>query len=155
RMSMRPQRSSAALATASQSAALTILACTANPLPPSFSIIAAVASARSRMRSTQSTSAPSRANSNAMARPLPIVSPGVWPAPETIAALPSRRPATSEPLQVGIEGLALVELHAEAVQHHRDLGVLAGREHHVHPLLLVEVPGQGRPGGVGDELVVV
>src|SRR5437879_10044265 len=102
--------------------------------PPSSTICATVSSARSAIRSTQSTLAPSRANSTAMARPLPMVSPGVWPAPTTTAVLPSIRPVTSETLQVGIEGLALVELHPESVQHHRDLGVLARGEHHVHAL---------------------
>ena len=35
--------------------------------------------------------APSRANRIAVARPLPMVSPGVWPAPTTMAFLPSNR----------------------------------------------------------------
>src|SRR5579875_2886442 len=100
--------------------------------------MAAVSAARARSRSTHSTSAPSRANRMAMARPLPIVSPGVWPAPTTTAILSLSRPAMASALQVRIEGLTGIELHAEAVQKHGDLGVLAGGEDRVHPLLLVK-----------------
>ena len=49
--------------------------------------------AESSRRSTQSTVAPSRANRMAVARPLPMVSPGVCPAPTTTAVLPASRPA--------------------------------------------------------------
>src|SRR5262249_10028272 len=47
-----------------------------------------VSSAASSRRSTTTTVAPSRANRIAVALPLPIVSPGVWPPPTTIATLP-------------------------------------------------------------------
>src|SRR6202050_1638075 len=56
-------------------------------VPPSLAIIAAVSSADLRSRSTSRTLAPSRASRIAAARPLPMVSPGVCPAPTTIPTL--------------------------------------------------------------------
>jgi len=54
-----------------------------------------------------------------------MVSPADWPAPTMMAILPCRRPVTLETPQIGIENLAFVELNAEAVEHHRNLRVLA------------------------------
>src|SRR5262245_57866673 len=63
-------------------------------VPPSPATIARVSSAASRRRSTASTFAPSRANSAAVALPLPQPGPDE-PAPVTIAARPSSRPPMS------------------------------------------------------------
>ena len=60
--------------------------------PPASRIIATVSSADPSSRSTTTTLAPSRANVSAVARPLPIVSPGVCPPPITTATRPSKRP---------------------------------------------------------------
>src|SRR5262245_13389376 len=60
--------------------------------PDSASINEQVAVAEARSRSTHTTCAPSRASRMAVARPLPMVSPGVWPAPTTIAIFPATRP---------------------------------------------------------------
>src|SRR3984885_2681595 len=54
-------------------------------LPPLDSIRSAVSCADARLRSTHSTKAPSRAKVMAVARPLPMPSPGLWPAPTTMA----------------------------------------------------------------------
>src|SRR6516162_4600174 len=56
------------------------------PSPPSARICSAVRSARWNLSSATQTLAPSRAKTRAMARPMP------WPAPVTIATLPSSRP---------------------------------------------------------------
>ena len=56
-------------------------------------------------------------------------------------------------LQIGIERLSLVELDAERVEDHRDLGVLAGGENHVHALLFVETVPQRGPCCVADDVV--
>src|SRR3954451_4468144 len=61
-----------------------------------------VSSAELRSRSTTRTRAPSRANSNAVARPLPIVSPGVCPPPTTTAVFPSSLPVTDPVLSIGL-----------------------------------------------------
>ena len=60
--------------------------------PPSPAIASRVASAESLSRSTSTRRAPSRENRIAVARPLPISSPGVCPAPVTIATFPSNLP---------------------------------------------------------------
>ena len=59
--------------------------------PPSSRIIATVSSADSRSRSTTRTRAPSRAKRIDVARPLPMVSPGVCPPPTTTATRPASR----------------------------------------------------------------
>ena len=96
RISIRPNCDRHASTIASQSASRAASASNATAVPPSPSIIACVSRADSRSRSTRNTRAPSRANSIAVARPFPIVSPGVCPAPTTIATFPSsltvRRP---------------------------------------------------------------
>src|SRR5437773_948467 len=55
-------------------------------------IRSAVSWADSRRRSATITWAPSRASKSAVARPLPIVSPGVCPPPTTMAILSATRP---------------------------------------------------------------
>src|SRR5882724_8445677 len=60
-------------------------------VPWSCLIIATVSSALARLWSTHSTLAPSRAKVSAVARPLPMPSPGLWPAPTTMATRSFRR----------------------------------------------------------------
>src|SRR5512140_892190 len=72
-------------------------ATSANARPPADSICVAVPCTESADMSTQATCAPSRADSSAMARPLPMgtASPagvGRWPAPTTSTLRPARRP---------------------------------------------------------------
>ena len=62
--------------------------------PPSAAIAAAVSSAARASRSSSMTRPPSRAKSSALARPLPIFSPAVWPAPAISAILPASRPGS-------------------------------------------------------------
>src|ERR1700719_2331558 len=90
-----------------------------------------------------------------MARPLPMVSPADWPAPTMIAILPCRRPVILETPQIRIENLAFVELDAEAVEHHRNLRVLARREYYIHSLALPELPRQPGPDRFGDDLLAM
>src|SRR6185437_4795729 len=60
-------------------------------VPPPAAIISTVSDAEGKLRSTHSTRAPSRAKVMAVARPLPIPSPGLWPAPTTMAMRSFRR----------------------------------------------------------------
>ena len=90
RMSSRPYRSMQASTIRSQSAARVTSACTVDATPPSAWIISIVSAARSSVMSTSRTFAPSRANSVAVARPLPTPGP-LEPAPVTIATFPSSR----------------------------------------------------------------
>src|SRR5262245_41762964 len=59
-------------------------------VPPSCAMMPAVSCAAARLRSTQKTCAPSRANTTAVALPLPQPGP-IDPAPMTSATLPFRR----------------------------------------------------------------
>src|SRR3546814_11723762 len=54
--------------------------------------------------------------------------------------------------KVGVDLPPLLDLDAEAVQYHRDLGILADGEHQVHPALVAE-RGERGPGRVGDEMI--
>ena len=89
RMSIRPNCDRHASTIATQSTSRAASASNDDAVPPSPAIIDCVCRADSRSRSTSSTFAPSRANRIAVARPFPIVSPGVCPAPTTIATFPS------------------------------------------------------------------
>ena len=77
RMSIRPYSFTHAAAMASQLDALVMSASKQKHSPPSSRISFSVSLAESRSRSTSITRAPSRANRMAVARPFPIVSPGV------------------------------------------------------------------------------
>src|ERR1700733_7836733 len=90
-MSRRPHRLCASSTIALMSRSLVTSASNAIALPPSASIIPAVSCAEDRLRSTHSTKAPSRAKVSAVARPLPMPSPGLWPAPTTMATRSCRR----------------------------------------------------------------
>src|SRR5262249_15085858 len=89
--SMRPQRFMASSTIALISVSLVTSALQAAAVPCFSSIRSTVSCADARSRSTQSTFAPSRAKVSAVARPLPMPSPGLWPAPTTIAILSFRR----------------------------------------------------------------
>src|SRR5947209_2168824 len=67
---------------------------------PSCLMRLTVSSADSRDRSATRTRAPSRASRMAVARPLPIVSPAIWPPPTTMATLPSTRPLRFTAMQI-------------------------------------------------------
>src|SRR5687768_4554514 len=112
---------------ASTSAAFEASQPNASAMPPSPRMISAVSSAAAALMSAQSTLAPSRANSTAVALPLPQPGP-IDPAPPTSAVLPARRPAICvllcpafallpaavalavEAAQFGLEDLAVIVL---------------------------------------------
>ena len=73
------------------SASLVTSALNAAARPPLAAIISSVSCAEPKSRSTHNTLAPSRAKVSAVARPLPMPSPGLWPAPTTMATFSFRR----------------------------------------------------------------
>src|SRR4029077_4613101 len=91
RMSILPQRLWASATIALISASLVTSALKATAVPWLALIMAAVSSALARLWSTHNTLAPSRAKVRAVARPLPMPSPGLWPAPTTMATRSFRR----------------------------------------------------------------
>src|SRR6202047_1579226 len=93
RMSMRPQRPCVSATMALISASLVTSASKATAVPPLAAIMSTVSWADLTLRSTHSTHAPSRAKRKAVARPLPMPSPGLWPAPTTTAILSLSRMA--------------------------------------------------------------
>src|SRR6516162_705502 len=88
---MRPQRSTAAAIAAPSVASRVTSAWKATHSPPDFAASAAVSSAEASSRSTARIFAPSCAKRSTVARPLPIPSPGLCPAPTMTAILPARR----------------------------------------------------------------
>ncbi len=104
-----------------QSSARVTSASMANDSPPSSSIICFVSSADSLRKSTNATDAPSRANRIAVALPLPMVSPGVHPAPTIIATLSFKRPLIV-PL---LENVILLGKHPRCDTSHYRTGDLA------------------------------
>src|SRR6202035_4268757 len=140
-MSMRPHRLCASSTIALMSRSLVTSASNAIALPPSASIIPAVSCAEDRLRSTQSTVAPSRAKVSAVARPLPMPSPGLWPAPTTMAILSFKRISAHSGdwvlLQYFFVIWLVVDLHGREHAHH---GVVEGDgEHEIDHLLVVEM----------------
>src|SRR5260370_11185911 len=111
-----------------------------------------VSSTEARSRSTSSTRAPSRAKRRAVARPLPSVAPGVWPAPTTRAVLPASRPVTwrSHLAEGWPAGLGLDPPRVQAAG---EQGVVARQHGEVDQLLLRVAAGQHRPGRVGNAMV--
>src|SRR5262245_35452150 len=93
---MRSQRFSAAAIAAASVTSLVTSASKATHSPPACLTIDTVSSAERRWRSTTMIFAPSWANRRAVARPLPIPSPGLCPAPITMAVFPSRRMVASQ-----------------------------------------------------------
>src|SRR5260221_2873906 len=97
RMSTRPQRFCAAATASASVCSLVTSASNATQSPPSPATSWAVSVADARLRSTARILAPSRAKRSAVARPLPMPSPGLWPAPTTMAILSARRMAELSP----------------------------------------------------------
>src|ERR1700751_3446722 len=85
-------------------------------------MIPTVSSALARLRSTHRTLAPSRAKVSAVARPLPMPSPGLCPAPTTMATLSFRRMSVHSRDRVLLQYLFIrrlvVDLHGGEHAHH-------------------------------------
>src|SRR5262245_38915071 len=133
------------------SASLVTSALKAWAVPWLFLIMSAVSSALARLRSTHRTLAPSRPKVSAVARPLPMPSPGLWPAPTTIATLSFRRMSAHSGDRILlqdflVEGL-VVDLHRRQHTHHR--AVVGDDEHQIGHVLVGEMLldlGEGRVG---------
>src|SRR5258708_6587290 len=149
RMSMRPQRPIASATIFLMSASLVTSAWKATAVPCFLAIISTVSCADSRRLSTHSTLAPSRPKVNAVARPLPMPSPGLWPAPTTMATLSFRRISRHSRDRVLSEHLfvigLVVDLHGREHAHH---GAVVGYgQHQVGHVLVAEMSldlGKGR-----------
>src|ERR1700761_7939561 len=140
--SMRPQRFMASSTIALMSTSLVTSALQAAAVPCFSSIRSTVSCAEARSRSTQSTLAPSRAKVSAVARPLPMPSPGDCPAPTTMAILSFKRISVDSGNGVLLQYLfvigLVVDLHGREHPHHR---VVEGDgEHEVDHFLIVEMP---------------
>src|SRR6476646_6398637 len=141
RMSMRPQRACVSATIASRSALLVTSALKATAVPWLAPIRSTVSCADLRSRSTQTTLAPSRANVRAVARPLPTPSPGLWPAPTTMATLSCRRMSVHSRDRILLEYLfvlrLVVDLHGRQHAHHR--AVEGDGQHEVGHVLVAEM----------------
>src|SRR5262249_51940270 len=151
RMSMWPQRCWASATIALISASLVTSALKASAVPWPCLIKATVSSALARLWSTHSTLAPSRAKVSAVARPLPTPSPGLWPAPTTMATLSFRRMSAHSRDWVLLENFLvvglIVDLHRRQHAHHG--AVIGDDQHQVGHVLVGEVLldlGKGRLG---------
>src|ERR1700722_16793612 len=151
RMSMRPQRPCASATMALISASLVTSASKAIAVPPLAAIMSTVSWADWTLRSTHSTRAPSRAKVRAVARPLPMPSPGLWPAPTTMATRSFRRMSAHSRDRVLLQyffviGL-VVDLHGGE---HADHGAVEGDgQHEVGHVLVGKILldlGEGRFG---------
>src|SRR5882757_3904878 len=149
RMSMRPQRPIASATIFLMSASLVTSAWKATAVPCFLAIMSAVSCADSSRLSTHSTLAPSRAKVSAVARPLPMPSPGLWPAPTTMATRSLRRISLHSRdrvlLQYLFVGRFVVDLHGGE---HADHGAVErNRQHQIGHVLVGELPldlGKGR-----------
>src|SRR5712671_6548695 len=141
RMSILPQRRWASLTMALISASLVTSALKAAAVPWACLIMATVSSALARLWSTHSTLAPSRAKVRAVARPLPMPSPGLWPAPTTMATRSFRRMSVHSRYRVLLQYLFIsgfvVDLHGSE---HADHGAIEGDgEHETGHVLVAEL----------------
>src|SRR5689334_2917706 len=140
RMSTLPQRPCASATMALMSASLVTSALKAAPVPPLAAIISTVSWADARLWSTQSTFAPSRAKVSAVARPLPMPSPGLWPAPTTMAMRSFRRMSVHSRDRVLLQYLfviwLVVDLHRR--QHADDGAIKGDGEHEIGHVLVGE-----------------
>src|ERR1044071_2458999 len=149
RMSTRPQRPIASATIFLMSAALVTSAWNAAAVPCLAAIRSAVSCADSSRLSTHSTLAPSRPKVSAVARPLPTPSPGLWPAPTTMATLSLRRMSGHSWNRILLEHLfvvgLVVDLHGGE---HADHGAVEGDgQHQVGHVLVAEMLldlGEGR-----------
>src|SRR3954467_7899785 len=119
RMSMRPHLFLASSTIALMSAFFVTSALKAAPVPCFLAIRSTVSCADFSSRSTHSTLAPSRAKVSAVARPLPMPSPGLWPAPTTMATRSFRRISFHSRDRVLLQYLFVVRLvvHLHRRQH--------------------------------------
>src|SRR6266852_5956245 len=151
RISILPQRRWASLTIALISASLVTSALKATAVPWSCLIMATVSSALARLWSTHSTLAPSRAKVSAVARPLPMPSPGLWPAPTTMATRSFRRMSGHSRYRILLEHFLVlrlvVDFHGGKHTHH---GAVEGDgEHQVGHMLVAETLLYLREGRVG------
>src|SRR5882724_6101751 len=109
-------------------------------VPWSCLIIATVSSALARLWSTHSTLAPSRAKVSAVARPLPMPSPGLWPAPTTMAIRSFRRISFHSRDRVLLQYLFVIGfiVHLHRRQHANDGAIERDGEHKVGHVLVGE-----------------
>src|ERR1700758_156872 len=124
------------------SASLVTSAAKAAAVPWLSLIIATVSSAEARLRSTHSTLAPSRPKVSAVARPLPMPSPGLCPAPTTMATLSFRRILVHSGNRVLLKYLSVkrlvVDLHGGEHAHHA--AVIGIDQHEIDHLLVGQMP---------------
>src|ERR1700758_4400587 len=122
-MSIRPQREIASATIALISASLVTSALNAAAMPPFAPIMSTVSWAEARLWSTHSTRAPSRAKVSAVARPLPMPSPGLCPAPTTMATRSLKRMSVHSRDRVLLQYLfvsgLVVDLHGGEHADHR------------------------------------
>src|SRR3569623_2249457 len=96
-----------------------------------------------------STFAPSRAKVSAVARPLPLPSTGLWPAPTTIATLSFMRMSVHSRDRVLLEHLFVIGLvvHLHGGENAHDAAIEGNREHEIDHVLGGEMwldLGEGR-----------
>src|SRR6267142_2836002 len=141
RMSILPQRRWASLTMALISASLVTSALNATAVPWACLIRATVSSALARLWSTHSTLAPSRAKVSAVARPLPMPSPGLWPAPTTMATRSFRRISFRSRDRVLLQYLFVsgfvVDLHGG--EYADDSAIEGDGEHEIGHVLVAEL----------------
>src|SRR5205814_2934401 len=103
--------------------------------------MATVSSALARLWSTHSTLAPSRAKVSAVARPLPMPSPGLWPAPTTMATRSFRRISFHSRDRVLLQYLFVIGLivHLHRRQHASDGAIEGDGEDEIGHVLVGEL----------------
>src|SRR5205814_2141482 len=141
RMSMRPQRPIASATIFLISASLVTSAWKATAVPCFLAIMSAVSCADSSRLSTHSTLAPSRLKVSAVARPLPMPSPGLWPAPTTMATLSFRRISRHSRDRVLLQYLFVIGLivHLHRRQHASDGAIEGDGEDEIGHVLVGEL----------------
>src|SRR5206468_12201739 len=139
----------ASLTMALLSASLVTSALNATAVPWACLIRATVSSALARLWSTHSTLAPSRAKVSAVARPLPMPSPGLWPAPTTMATRSFRRMLLHSRDRVLLQYLFVIGLivHLHGREHPHDGAIERDGKHEIGHVLVGELLldlGEGR-----------
>src|SRR6185312_5850616 len=141
RMSIRPQRPIASATIAFSSAFLVTSALNAAAVPSLAAIRSTVSWAEARLWSTHNTLAPSRAKVRAVARPLPMPSPGLCPAPTTMATRSFRRISFHSRDRVLLQYLFVIGfvVHFHRRQHADDGAVERDGQHKVDHQLVGEL----------------